>query len=225
MKNLMIVLLVVFISTVASAQAKFNGTVNFDVDFKGDMVDMLKGMLPNKQVYKYSDGNFRLETKGGMASGQGDILYLDKSGKTYIMNSSSKKAQEMSNASDTTKDDSNVVVTETGETATILGYTCEKYKVVIKSDDAEMVQYIWATKALEPVKPKGVSNVSALASITSKVKGLPLKVQMEIEQMGMSFSMIMTATKLDASAPDKNLFIIPSDYTIEPFNARTMMGR
>jgi hypothetical protein len=224
MKSAFLVLSVVFMSTFVSAQSKFNGSVSFDVDYKGDMVDMLRGMLPNKQVYHYSDGNFRMETKGGMASGQGDILYIDKTEKTYVMNSNSKKAQEMPQK-DAAETDANVTVTETGETATILAYTCDKYKVVVKMDDTELTQYVWATKALEPVKPKNANSMGAMASITSKIKGMPLKIQMEIEQMGLSFSMIMTATSLDDKAPSKDLFVIPGDYTVEPFNPKSLIGR
>lgn len=224
MKSAFLILSVVFVSTFAGAQTKFNGSVFFDVDYKGDMVDMLRSMLPNKQVYHYSEGNFRMETKGGMASGQGDILYIDKTHKTYVMNSSSKKAQEMPQK-EAEDNEANVTVTETGETATILGYTCDKYKVVVKMDDAELTQYVWATKALEPVKPKNANSMGAMASITSKIKGMPLKIQMEIEQMGLSFSMIMTATSLDNKNPSKDLFVIPGDYTVEPFNPKSLIGK
>ncbi len=218
MKNLLIVLAVLITSTVAFAQAPFNGTVTFDVELKGDMVDMFKSMMPNKQIYYYSEGDFRMETIGGLASGQGDVLYQAKNNKTYILNSARKTAQEMQNEEGDKTDDSDVVVTETGETAEILGYSCDKYKVVIKTKDGEMVQYIWATKALQPVKPKGAENIKGMSAITEKIKGMPLKIQLEIDQMGMSFTMITTATNIDKSKPKGSLFDIPSDYTIEAFD-------
>ncbi len=220
MKKIMVVLAVMIMSTVAFAQAPFNGTVTFAVDLKGDMVEMLKGMMPNKQVYYYSEGNFRMETSGGVAGGQGDVLYVAKDDKTYILNSSRKKAQEMTSSEGDKTTDGDVVVTETGEKADILGYSCDKYKVVIKTKEGEMVQYIWATKALQPVKPKGAESVTALSGITDKIKGMPLKIQLEINQMGMSFTMITTATKIDNTKPSADLFVVPADYTVEAFDPK-----
>lgn len=218
MKNLLIVLAIMLVGTVTHAQAPFNGTVTFAVELKGDMVEMFKSVMPNKQVYYYSEGNFRMETSGGMASGQGDVLYQAKTDKTYILNTVRKKAQEMTTEESDAAKGADVQVTETGETAEILGYKCDKYKVVIKTKDGEMVQYIWATKALQPVKPKGGGNVEAITAITDKVKGMPLKIQLEMNQMGMSFSMVSTATKIDTKKPSADLFVIPSDYTVEVFD-------
>lgn len=220
MKKLLVVLAVMMVGTYTFAQTTFNGTVTFSVELKGDMVDMLKSMMPNKQVYHYSEGNFRMETLGGMASGQGDILYQAKNDKTYILNTARKKAQEMTNGQSETTKDADVTVTETGETEVILGYKCDKYKVVIKTKDGEMVQYIWATKDLQPVKPKNASNIEAMSAITDKIKGMPLKIQLEINQMGLSFLMVTTATNIDNKKPSDDLFVIPSDYTVEAFDPK-----
>lgn len=220
MKKLLVVFAVMIVGTATFAQTTFNGTVTFAVELKGDMVDMLKSMMPNKQIYYYSDGNFRMETSGGMASGQGDVLYQAKTGKTYILNTVRKRAQEMTNDGSDAAKNSDVQVTETGETADILGYKCDKYKVVIKTKDGEMVQYIWATKELQPVKPKDASNIEAISAITDKIKGMPLKIEMEISQMGLSFSMITTATNIENKKPSADLFVIPPDYTVEAFDPK-----
>lgn len=220
MKKLLVVLAVMMVGSLSYAQTTFNGTVTFAVELKGDMVDMLKSIMPNKQIYYYSEGNFRMESVGGLSSGQGDVLFQAKTGKTYILNTMRKKAQEMTNDESDTAKETDVQVTETGETTDILGYKCHKYKVVIKTKDGEMVQYIWATKELEPVKPKGASNIDAISAITDKIKGMPLKIEMEISQMGMSFSMITTATNIDNKKPSADLFVIPSDYTVEAFDPK-----
>lgn len=225
MKNLLLVLMIAVSCLAATAQTKFNGTVTFAVDYKGDMVDMLRSMMPNKQVYHYLEGNFRMETSGGLANGQGDVLYLLKEDKTYLINSSGKKAQVMQGSKAAQNKDTDISVSELDEKISLLGYVCDKYKVVVKTKEGEITQYIWATKEIEPVKPKSSDNVSGLSAITNKIKGMPLKIEMEFEQGGMSFTMISTATAIDETRPNKNLFVIPSDYTIEDFDAKKSLTR
>lgn len=222
MKKLIVVLIVAISSLTAMAQAKFNGVVTFKIDYKGEMVQAFGSMMPNKQIYYYNEGNFKMETTGGMASGQGDVLYLAKEDKTYLINKPAKKAQEMPTEEEGTEKDTDVTVTDLKETATILGYTCDKYKVVIKTKDGEMTQYLWATKALAPLKPKSASGSKLITGITDKVKGMPLKMEIEISQSGMSFTMIMTATDIKEGNPGKDIFTIPADYTVEAFDPKNI---
>lgn len=219
MKKYFLICTLALIGLTTLAQGKFNGTVNYEISYKGEQVEMLSFMMPNKQVYHYLDGNFRMETLGGVASGQGDLLYLAKTDKTYLISDSDKKAQEMPENDDdaTTKDKMEVTVTKTNETATVLDYTCTKYKVIIKTNDGEITQYIWATTQLTPVKPKNVGKMGAMAAIFEGVEGMPLKVEMELNQMGLKFSMVLTATNIIKNAPDKSMFVIPAGYTVEPY--------
>ncbi len=219
MKKLFVVMMVALASLSAVAQSKFNGTVKYAIDYKGDMVEMLRGMMPNTQVFHYLDGNFRMEMHGGMAGGQSDVLYTTTDGKTYLLNSTSRKAQLL--PANSKQDDAAVIVTETGEKATILGYECNKYKIVMTDGDNQVIQYVWATKAIEPVKPKAANNPYT-ASLGGKIKGMPLKTEMQINQGGISFTMIMTATSIDDEKPQKDLFVIPSDYTVEDFNIKSL---
>jgi hypothetical protein len=96
---------------------------------------------------------------------------------------------------------------------------------VVKTKEGEITQYIWATKEIEPVKPKSSDNVGGMAAITNKIKGMPLKIEMEFEQGGMSFTMITTATAIDDTKPNKDLFVIPSNYTIEAFDPKKSLNR
>ncbi|CAN5435401.1 hypothetical protein BH09BAC1_BH09BAC1_30980 [soil metagenome] len=219
MRKLLLVLIIVMTGLTAFAQNKFNGTVNFNIEYKGDNVGMFASMLPNKQVYSYSEGNFKLEMTGGMASGQANVLHQAKEGKTYIVNTSAKKAQEMEPSK--TEKNTKVSITETGEKADILGYACDKYKVEIQTDKGSITQYIYATKALQPVVPKNVANLEGMAAFTDKIKGLPLKIEMQLNQGGINISMIMTATSIKEGDPG-NIFTIPADYTVEPFDAKTL---
>ncbi len=216
MKKLLIVLIITMIGAAAIAQTKFNGTVSFNVEYKGDGVAAFASMLPNKQLYHYGNGNFKMETTGGMMGGQADVLYLAKENKTYVISVPSKKAQEIS-ASDDKK--SNITITETGEKVDILGYSCDKYKVVIVSEQGTMTQYIWAAKALQPIMPKNVDNMEALAAFTDKIKGLPLKIELEVKQNGMGFTMVMTATNIKEGDPG-SIFAIPAGYTVEAFDPK-----
>lgn len=222
MKKLLLMLTIAFGSLMlVNAQEKFNGTVHYKLDYMGSGIEAFKGMLPNGYTFKFLNGDMLMRMEGGMAAAMmGDIVHQGKKGETYMLKPSDKKALKM--ASDDSKATADPKVEDTGETETIAGHKCKKYKVTITKDGESLINYIWATKDIDVVKPKKASGMGSGGSLfVEQIDGYPLKVQVTSNMAGMSFTMTMTADKLDDTAPSKDLFIIPSDYKIEDFDPKS----
>ena len=91
-------------------------------------------------------------------------------------------------------------------------------------EKGEMVQYLWATKKIKFDPPKSNDNVSPSIFIKG-IEGTPLRIETEVKQSGMSFTMIMEAEKVEKKKFDKSLFEVPSDYTVKDFDPEQMFGR
>ena len=92
-------------------------------------------------------------------------------------------------------------------------------------DGTEAIQYVWATKELKPTMPKNGGKVKGVYGISEKIDGMPLKVELQIDQAGMGMTITMTATKVNTDKPSKDLFEIPAGYTVEAFDPSKLMGR
>lgn len=224
MKRIYLAIILSLLSTGALFSQNFNGHIQFELDYKGSGVEQFKAMMPNSYDYFFLNGDMMMRINGGMAAAMmGDFIVYGKAGEAYMVKHSESKAYKM-NADDAKKSDTgekaDVKVEDTGETVEILGYTCKKYKVTSTSGDgAGQSQYLYATEELKISKPKKASDLGSTGSMFSdKVKGFPLKVEMTMNQAGMTITMIMTAVKIDDSKPDKGLFEIPDSYKIADFN-------
>ena len=223
MKKLMLMLTIVIGSLmVVNAQDKFNGTVHYKLDYMGSGIEAFKGMLPNGYTFKFLNGDMLMRMEGGMAAAMmGDIIHQGKKGDTYMLKPADKKALKMTSDKADDKASSDVKVDDTGETETIAGHKCKKYKVTINKDGETITNYIWATEDINVAKPKKASGMGSGGSLfVEEVKGYPLKVQVTSNMAGMSFTMTMTADKLDDTAPSKDLFVIPTDYKVEDFDPK-----
>lgn len=224
MKKIFLMLTIALSSILlANAQEKFNGTVHYNLDYMGSGIEAFKGMLPSGYTFKFLNGDMLMRMEGGMAAAMmGDIVHLGQKGETYMLKPSDKKALRMASDENNATSNSDTKVEDTGETETIAGHKCKKYKVTINKDGESIINYIWATKDLDVVKPKKASGMGSGGSLfVDQIDGYPLKVQVTSNMAGMSFTMTMTADKLDNTAPSKDLFIIPSDYKVEDFDPKS----
>src|SRR5687767_13114288 len=128
---------------VLSAQS-FEGVIRFSMEYKGDNAAQLTQMAPSANVVTIKGNNAKVVMEGGMmASMIGDVVNKGDEKTTYFIQSSSKTVYKVkSEEADKGDDGSDAVVTKENSTAKILGYTCQKYKVVTKSG----TNYVWATK-------------------------------------------------------------------------------
>ena len=224
MKNILSIIIAVFTLTGSVfAQGNFSGQITYELDYKGQGVEAFKSMLPGSYDYFFRDGDMLFRMNGGMAAAMmGDFVVFGKQGEAYMVKHAESTAYRMDSDADKGKeevDNAGLKVEDTGETADILGYKCKKYKITLEDDEAKGTQYMWVTDKLNIAKPKGAGKVSSTGAMFSeKIKGFPLKVEMTMNQAGMVITMVMTATNIDDSKPEKSLFQIPDSYKIKEFN-------
>ena len=213
MKKIFLFLLAVAaIQTTIVAQS-FEGTMTYDIKYTGESVAQFASMMPNAYTLKVKGGKSRFSIQGGMMSSfMGDVINVSDKEVAFILMPNQKTAYKIS-TKDSDSETAKPTVTNTGITETINGYKCTKYKVTIKSKEGEMTSYIWASKDLNVKFPKAAMQ-SALSAFEG-VDGFPVKVEQSMNQMGMSFTIIVTLKEAKKVALADADFAVPSDYKVE----------
>ncbi len=109
-------------------------------------------------------------------------------------------------------DFSNVKITKTGETATILNYPCTKYIAESKVQGQPVQQIFWTTKEIKGLDMKSLArqrmgnNKNAL--FYDKIEGVPLKIEMKQAQMGM----VMEVVEIKKQSLPASDFAIPTGF-------------
>ncbi len=199
---------------------KFDGTINFNIEYSGEKAEMMSSMAPSSYVYHVRGDKMRVKTEGGMASAMaGDVLVHGNEGKSYMLQDDKKKALRFTE--ETGDNDSESNIEELDATKEILGYQCKKYKVTTKTEQGEVTQFMWVTPDLsiaidEDVQTSGAANNLAMG----KIDGLPLEIKSNIPMASMK--MTMTASDINWEKIDKSEFQIPDDYTVEELDQEKM---
>lgn len=192
---------------VLSAQ-NFEGVIKFSMEYKGDNSAQLTQMAPSANIVTIKGNNAKVVMEGGMmASMIGDVVNKGDEKTTYFVQASSKTVYKVK-SEEAKKDDGgdDAVVTKESSTAKILGYTCQKYKVVTKNG----TNYVWATKDVI------MGNADYRGKVTYKgVEGMVLKQEMNMTQEGQTMQIIMTCVQIDKKSVNDSEFAIPSDYTVK----------
>lgn len=193
------------------------GEIKFSISYEGKDVEQLKAMLPSAYHMWFKNGNTKMVTEGGMQAAMiGDIISKSNEGFIYFVNSNTKTVNKVKQEEQKQSDVKPEVVKEKG-TAVILGHTCQKYKVTIKGKDgsSDLVNYVWAA---EDIDIKGTSTKSKFGAgqfMFEGIKGFPLKIELNMNQAGMTMKMVLTAVSLNLKGIDDAVFNIPSDYKVE----------
>lgn len=198
----------------------FEGVIKYSIELKGvpaEQQAMMQGFMPSGFTTYIREGATRTKTEGaGMATlGMGDVLSVN--GKTYFMQPDQKMAYEQpateEGMSQEQKDEMAELKKKVKKTETqkrILGYNCQKY--IIDMEDSQMgTMVLYATNELD----LGGGNIKGLSSVDVTefgIEGTPLQMEMMIQQ----FTMVMTATSIEAKVLEKGFFEIPKDYEIKP---------
>lgn len=227
MKKIILIGLLAVLQTFAWAgNGDFEGNITFGINLEGTGTDILKAMLPSNYVYVIKNNQMLFRMEGGMVGGMiGDVLINANDGNNYMLKhkeNTAYRVESESSGNDAMPEGISVVALD--ETQSILGYTCNKYKVTITKDGETVEQYLWATT---DIKISGQDVVSSSLSgniFFNGVKGFPLKVESTINKMGLSFKMIMTATSINLNTVDKSVFALPSSYKVKDFDPTTLMG-
>ena len=106
------------------------------------------------------------------------------------------------------EEDPEIVVTETGDSKTILGYDCKGYKVSITKNGTETKMTMYVTDKIKAPNQN-------TATLGNKINGFPLLAILDVNQGGMPFTTTMEVTEIKNEKVDDALFDmdIPEGYT------------
>jgi hypothetical protein len=104
--------------------------------------------------------------------------------------------QKMEDMEEVTKD---IVVVAGDKTKEILGYTCKQYTVSIDKDGVKMTMELYTTEAI-PVSSQQTSMLG------DKLKGFPLYMVMDMDQMGNKMKITTEVTEITKEAVSNDIF-------------------
>lgn len=198
---------------------EFKAMMESNPQMKAQIEQMLKvaeggnvnSFMPTGFTLKIKDQNTLSKMEGGMM-GNMELLYLNDKSTTYRLDRESKTYAVMSTTIADTMKLSDVKITKTGETATILNYPCTKYVAESTIQGQPVQQIFWTTTAIKDLDMKSLANQrmgnSQQAMFYKKIDGVPLKIEIKQAQMGM----IMEVTGLKKQSLPASDFSIPSDF-------------
>lgn len=227
MKYLILALVSITLTTTTQAQY-FSGEINFKVNIEGasgDQAEMMKSMMPSDFNFKF-DGKQKMKfaMKGGMmAAMMGEIVADGTTGEAFMLKHKEKKAFTMPDDQEESSDNK-PSVTKLSETQTIAGYKTQKYQVESMDKGKKETIIMWIAKDLNIAKPDA-ANMKGNANnfFVEGLDGFPLRVEVAMDQV--SGTMVMQADKVEKKDYPASAFEIPSDYKVEEFNPKSMMGR
>lgn len=191
-----------------SAQG-FEGVIKYSMEYKGDQAAMLQKTAPSANIITIKGNNTKVVMEGGIYGTMlGDIINKGDEKNTYFVLASQKTVYKVKSdeVKEDDKSDDDVTVTKESSTATILGYKCQKYKVVTKQG----TNYVWATKDIDVGKADFKGKV-----MYKGVEGMVMKQEMNMTQDGMTFTVTMTMIGFDKKSVNDSEFSIPADYTVK----------
>lgn len=214
MKKIFLALSLVITALVVEAQ-NFEGILKYDLKYEGEQVAQFASMMPSGYSLKMKGDNSKFSINGGMMSSfMGDVITDMKGELSYVLMPSQKTVYKVS-TKDADKTTPKPTVTNTGLKETIKGYNCVKYKVVFKGEKGEeLISYMWTTKDLNIKLPATASKQSAL-QIYDGIDGFPVKIEQNISQMGISFSLTVTLNEAKQMAVADSEFKLPPDYRVQ----------
>lgn len=169
-------------------------------------------MFPKGFTLRVKGPRSLLRTEGGMAAG--DVLTLADKNVSYQIDRDARTYRQISaEAAKTTEaKETPFKVTQTKETASVLGYTCTKYLVESTDRDVPMAWSIWATEDIKGLDASSLRRMrmgqSAGPDFFSKINGVPLKIDATMPQM----KMFMEATSVKAESLPDSLFALPAGF-------------
>lgn len=215
-----IILAITFLVPAFLFAQNFEGVIKFTMEYKGDQAAMLAKTLPSANVITLKGSNSKVVMEGGIMSAMiGDVVSKGDEKTTYFIQSAQKTVYKVKSDELKSDKDDGATVTKESSTATILGYKCQKYKVVTEKG----TNYVWATKEIN------VSSADFRGKISYKgIDGVIMKQELNITDKGVTYTIIMTMVAFDTKAVNDSEFTIPADYTVKeemPEIIKMQMGK
>lgn len=220
MKRVIVLIAIVFVTATLYAQKPFSGKIEFAISMTGEGADQLAAFMPNSYQYFIDGSNVLFRMEGGLtAAMMGDVVINNNTGESYMLKHGEKTAYKIGDDEDGEDIVKDIKVTKMDEKIEIQGYKCQKYKVTAADG---VTQYVWTTTEINIKKPRSKVNsqIGGGNLFMEGLEGFPLKMMTSVPGTGMT--MVMTADKISAEKPDKNMFIIPDSYEIKDFDPSSL---
>src|SRR5687767_14751235 len=135
----------IFCPALLTAQS-FEGIMKFSWSYTGEQAAMLAQAMPSATTIYVKGTSTKVVSEGGMMSAMmGEVINIGSEKTTYFVMASEKSVYKVKSDEVKSKQDETATVTKESSTAIILGYKCQKYKVVTKNG----TNYVWATKEID----------------------------------------------------------------------------
>jgi GLPGLI family protein len=198
-----------------SAQNTFEGMISFDIRYDSIPVQQKESSiyLPTNMYVLMKGAKQRMELKTIMGP---SIIIIDVEknesyalssmmGKKIAMYISPEQNKQMKDKLNSQHGSGVPKVEYTNQSKTIAGYKCSKIIIQVNVDGKPFTFIAYYTKELPPIHSDSYSNLD--------VNGCILEYQLFEEGIQMTY----TATGVDMKKLDDNLFSVPSDYQIVPY--------
>ena len=210
MKKLLVLLLTVF-SLSTFAQDKISeGVIIMKQTIESDdptVQAQLAMMGEMTSTTYFKKGKSRSEVSNQMSGDITVIIDQDIQEMLMLMDGPMGKLYGKKSTNLTEEELKKVTVTEIDETKTILGYKSKRYDLVVKDQGVETTIKFYMTDAIE-------IQTQQTALYGGKLKGMPMYMEMEMNQMGMEMIMKFEVVEVKKESVDDSKFnmTIPEGY-------------
>lgn len=211
MKKLVFLALVVFVNLNVIAQKEIKeGKITFKYSMTSEDPTMksLLATMKDMTMETYFKGNkSRIKMSNQMIGTNETIVDMDIKKGVLLMDNPmiGKKFRQMNFENAKTND--SIKVEKLNIPKTILGYKCNAYKVENNVNGVKTSSTLYTTEKLKVVMDK--------SQFGNDVKGYPLYMEVEVENMGMKMKVISEAVSIDETKISNELFKldIPEGYS------------
>ncbi len=210
-KITLFLLLAINLSIFAQKEVK-EGIISMKISMSSDneQVNASLAMLGDMSTTTYFKGQkSTTEMSSPMTGDNTTIIDNDTKEILVLMDNPMLGKKYLKNTMEVSDDDlKNIVVSETGDSKTVLGYKCKGYNVIVKKDDVETKMIMYTTDKISAP----TQNSSTLGG---KLNGYPMYMEINISQSGMPMKTIMEVTEIknESVANSKFDMTIPEGYT------------
>jgi hypothetical protein len=211
MKKILVLLLVTFSLNILAQEKMSEGVITMSQTMVSDDEAVAAQLASMGQITSstyFKKGKSRAEVSNQMT---GDItVIIDQESQEMLMlmdnpymgKSYAKKVMEL-----TQEQLDNITVVESDETKNVLGYECKRVDLTVKDNGVETTIKFYMTNAIEvPTQQTAIYG--------SKLKGMPMYMEMTMNQMGMQMIMKFEVTEIKKESVDDSKFdmTIPEGY-------------
>lgn len=203
MKKIILLLLVTISMSVVAQNELKEGVISMKITMssENEQVNASLAMMGNLTTTTYFKGEkSRTEMKSPMAGNNTTIIDNETKEMLVLIDNPMIGKKYMKNNIDVSEDElKNITVTATGDSKTVLNYTCKGYNVIIKKEGIETKMTMYTTDKISA--PNQNSTV-----LGGKLKGFPMYIVMDINQGGMAMTTTIEVTEVKNEKVDDAKF-------------------